>query len=246
MRIAKLLAALVLVIGISTPAAAQRKAAPVTAKKVAPKPRPPVWVNMVARTPEGGYRMGNPNAQVKLIEYGARTCPTCARFAADAMAPLRANYIATGKVSYEFRDYLVHGAPDLAAALVNQCVPTQRFFPVLDELFANQASFLDRLEALEHSNPQRVQELQALDPLPSAAGFADALGYVSFIEKHGVTGVQAKACLADTTKLHAIAIANGNGVKQGINGTPSFLINGSIVAPYSWAGLEPLLKAAIR
>ena len=35
------------------------------------------WTETVARTPEGGFRMGNPNAPVKLVEYGARTCPTC-------------------------------------------------------------------------------------------------------------------------------------------------------------------------
>ena len=40
-------------------------------------------VTTVVRTPAGGYRQGNPDAPVKLIEYGSRTCPTCARFAAD-------------------------------------------------------------------------------------------------------------------------------------------------------------------
>ena len=32
----------------------------------------------VARTPEGGFRMGNPDAPVKLIEYLSLTCPHCA------------------------------------------------------------------------------------------------------------------------------------------------------------------------
>src|SRR3954470_19942795 len=30
------------------------------------------WVDVVSKTPEGGYVMGNPNAPVKLIEYGSR------------------------------------------------------------------------------------------------------------------------------------------------------------------------------
>jgi protein-disulfide isomerase len=33
------------------------------------------WTQTVARTPEGGFRMGNPNAPVKLIEYLSFACP---------------------------------------------------------------------------------------------------------------------------------------------------------------------------
>ena len=46
-------------------------AAPVTA--VAP-PAGKQWSEVVEKTDEG-YRMGNPNAPVKLVEYGARLCP---------------------------------------------------------------------------------------------------------------------------------------------------------------------------
>jgi protein-disulfide isomerase len=36
------------------------------------------WTKMVTQTPEGGFLMGNPQADVKLIEYGSMTCPHCA------------------------------------------------------------------------------------------------------------------------------------------------------------------------
>ena len=38
------------------------------------------WSEMVSETPEGGFVMGNPNAPVKLVEYGSMTCPHCAEF----------------------------------------------------------------------------------------------------------------------------------------------------------------------
>ena len=44
----------------------------------APAPAGQNWAETVAKTPEGGFRMGNSDAPVKLVEYGARTCPTCA------------------------------------------------------------------------------------------------------------------------------------------------------------------------
>ena len=37
------------------------------------------WSAVVNRTTAGGFIMGNPDAKVKLVEYGSMTCPHCAR-----------------------------------------------------------------------------------------------------------------------------------------------------------------------
>ena len=204
------------------------------------------WVDVVAKTPEGGYVQGNPNAPIKLMEYGSRSCPTCGRFAEEGVGPLREKYIATGKVSYEFRDFLVHGAPDFAAALLNQCVPTESFFPVLDQFFANQAQFAERTEALLRGNPQLAQQLQSLPAPQAAAGFADALGFVEFMKQRGVPEAKARACLADPKAIDSIAKVNADAVNvYKAQGTPTFFINGKIVTDVaSWSALEPALKAA--
>ena len=217
-----------------------------TAVAPAPAPTGQAWVDVVARTPEGGYVQGNPNAPIKLIEYGSRNCPVCGRFAVEGVEPLRQKYISTGKVSYEFRDFLVHGAPDFAAALLNQCVPTESFFTVLDQLFANQAQFAERTEALVRGNPQLAQQLQSLPAPQAAAGFADALGYVEFMKQRGVPEAKARACLADPKAIESIAKVNADAVNvYNAQGTPTFYINGKIVPnTASWGGLEPALKAA--
>ncbi len=213
-----------------------------TAVAPAPAPTGQAWVDVVAKTPEGGYVQGNPNAPIKLVEYGSRNCPVCIRFAAEGVEPLRAKYISTGKVSYEFRDFLIHGAPDFAAALLNQCVPTEAFFPVLDQLFANGEQFDQRLRA---ANPQVVQQLQGLLPAQAAAGFADVMGYVEFIKQQGVPEAKARACLADQKAGEAIAKMNADAVNQNLPGTPTFIINGKVVPnTASWDRLEPALQAA--
>ena len=38
------------------------------------------WSTIVTKTAEGGFVMGNPNAKVKLVEFGSMTCPHCAEF----------------------------------------------------------------------------------------------------------------------------------------------------------------------
>jgi protein-disulfide isomerase len=223
--------------------------APVQSSKpvaAAAAPAGKTWMDVVAKTPEGGYVQGNPNAPIKLVEYGSRNCPVCGRFANEGVEPLRQKYISKGTVSYEFRDFLVHGAPDLALALLNQCVPTESFFKVMDQIYANQMTFLDRTQQLVQSNPQLAQQLQAMPAPQAAVGFADALGMVEFMKQRGVPEAKARACLADQKTIEAIAKVNGDAVNNGeVTGTPTFFINGKVVPnTAAWEALEPALQAA--
>ncbi|HWU93511.1 MAG TPA: thioredoxin domain-containing protein, partial [Sphingomicrobium sp.] len=89
--------------------------APAAAAAKAP-PKVPAghdWTKTVAVTPEGGFRMGNPAARVKLVEYGSLICPHCRHFNETGYKPLLQGYVRTGKVSYEFRN-MVLNAPDIS------------------------------------------------------------------------------------------------------------------------------------
>ena len=93
-----------------------RSPAPPRARRRPPAARPRRdWTRTVVATPEGGFRMGNPNAPVKLVEYGSLTCRHCADFAPgrDAAAGRHA-MSASGKVSYEYRNFILNGL-DVAA-----------------------------------------------------------------------------------------------------------------------------------
>lgn len=241
MRFALALTALIALAACKPGGSESNSVAPVA---VSSAPAGQVWTEMVARTAEGGYRQGNPNAPIKLIEYGSRNCPACGRFAAEGVEPLRAQYISTGQVSYDFRDFLIHGAPDLAAALLNQCVPTEAFFSTLDSLFANQNAFLDKTQMLVKQNPQLLAQLQAMPAPQAAAGFAEAIGYIDFMKQQGVPEAKARTCLADQKAIESIAKVNADAANSGIGSTPTFLINGRVTDAGSWGELEPLLKAA--
>lgn len=209
----------------------------------APAPAGRNWTETVVRTPEGGYRMGNPDAPIKLVEYGARTCPTCGAFSREAAEPLAKNYVATGKVSFEFRDFLVHGAPDLAAALLGQCGGTATFFPVLDQMYQNQPATLDRLQ---QGGAALEQRLGALPPRQQIAALGEAMGLIEFVKQRGVPEPRARACLNDTAAQDALTKASGDAQASGtVTGTPTFLLNGEpIPGAVSWAQVEQALKAA--
>ncbi|AQR74932.1 thioredoxin domain-containing protein [Sphingomonas sp. LM7] len=218
--------------------------APVSSAPVAQTPPPAgkQWADVVVKTPEGGYLQGNPSAPIKLVEYGSRTCPTCGRFGVEAAEPLRANYISTGKVSYEFRDFPLHGAPDLALALLNRCAGTEAFFPMLDQIFANQPSFFEKMEKLPEGFQQ---QLQTMAPPQAAAAMADAAGMVEFAKQRGIPEAKARQCLADQAAIKEVAdsLADGSNNK-GVTGTPSFFINGDKIDAALWSQVETALKAA--
>lgn len=213
-------------------------AAPVAAK---PAPAGKPWVDVVSATPEGGYRMGNPDAPLKLIEYGSRACPYCAKFDAEGFPALKSGLIAAGKLSYEFRDYPIHGALDLAPILLGHCVAAEAFFPMLDQMMANQQSLLANVEAAG----KEVQAVQS-DPQKVASLFAERLGYLDFVKARGVSEDKARACLADKAKLDRIAADYEKANQQyNVHGTPTFILNGKVVEDASdWAKLQPALKAA--
>jgi len=231
-----LIAGLPLAAGAATKAPVKKGA---TAKRVPAKVN---WVTVVAATPEGGMRMGNPNAKVKLIEYGSRTCPHCALFDKEALPVLKAGPIAAGKLSYEFRDYPVHGAFDLGPILLGHCVSPAQFFPLLDAMFANQQALTAKAQAAE----AKVQALTNPTPNQIATSFATELGYMDFVKRRGMAPARAQACLAARAGVDRIVAVTDAAEKQyAVSGTPTFVINGTKADNvYDWAALQPLLAAA--
>ena len=73
--------------------------------------------------------MGNPNARVKLVEYGSLACPHCRHFEETGYKPLVQGYVRTGRVSYEFRSFLLN-APDISVSLLAHCAGPAKFFPM--------------------------------------------------------------------------------------------------------------------
>jgi protein-disulfide isomerase len=213
-------------------------AAPVAAT---PAPAGQNWTETVVKTPEGGFRMGNPAAAIKLVEYGARTCPTCGAFGREAPEKLHA-YVDTGKVSYEFRDFLVHGAPDLAAALVGQCAGTGPFFPLLDQMYAGQEGILNRLQA----DPSLQQKLTGAKPAQAMALLAETMGLIDFAKQRGIPEAKVRACIADQAAMDALVKQSEDAQQNGtVTGTPTFILNGEKLPDVvAWDQLEPKLKAA--
>jgi protein-disulfide isomerase len=221
-------------------AAVATVAAPATAapaKKSTPAPAD--WTRAVVETPEGGFRMGNPAAKVRLVEYASLTCPHCASFAASAKGPL-AKHVRSGRVSFEYRPYVLNGF-DLMATLLTRCAGPSRFFAFSDTLFETQSQWLGRIDAVSEADRQRIGALPEDEQL---AAIAEAAGLTQVAVQHGVPAEKAKACLADAAAVQRLEEIGAAADASGVSGTPTFSVNGSLVHAHEWAELEPLIAQA--
>jgi protein-disulfide isomerase len=207
-----------------------------------PAPAGKSWSEVVSQTPQGGFIMGNPEAPVKLVEFASLTCGACAAFAAQGFAPLVDNYVNTGRVSFEMRNF-VRDPADLGAAMLSRCSGPAPYFQLVEQLFAAQPEWLGKLQNL---SPAVQQQLQTAQPGQAVATLAEQAGLLQFVRVRGVPAERAQACLADQSTLQQLVDGTSIATRDyQVSGTPTFLINNQVVdGVANWAALEPRLKAA--
>lgn len=215
-----------------------------TAAAVAAVPAPAgqEWTDTASKTAEG-YRLGNPDAPVKLVEYGSRGCPTCGAFGRSAMQPLENTYVKSGKVSYEFRDFLVHGITDVPLTLLGMCNGPATFFPLLEQMYQNQETYNGKLQTM---SADLQKQLSAMKPEQQIVALAEQMDLINFVKQRGIPEAKARQCLADRTTLDAITKVTQDAGQNGtVTGTPTFLVNGKkLDNAVSWGDVEKALKAA--
>lgn len=198
------------------------------------------WTRAVVETPAGGFRMGNPAAKVKLIEYGSLTCPHCAHFAAEGTTGVR-TLVKSGRVSFEFRNFVLNG-PDVAATLLARCGGARTFFPAVDAMYASQRLWVGAIAGLD---TEQKAEIEALPVKQRIVRLAAAGALPQLAAKAGVPAAKAEQCLTDEAAMAAIEKLNADGRKLGVTGTPTFFINGRKSSAITWADLEPDIRSAL-
>jgi protein-disulfide isomerase len=208
--------------------------------EVAP-PEGTTWGQTVTRTEQGGWLMGNPDAPIKLVEYGSLTCPACAAFSAEGSAALKENYVESGRVSFELRSMILHGVVDLLLTRMLECGPNEVAIPLADQVWANlgdlQATYIPQGDAI--NNALQLPEDQRFVAVGQVGGFTD------FFAARGISSDQAQACLADAAAVTQLAeVTNAAAQADAITGTPTFLINGQKIDALRWAEVEGALQRA--
>lgn len=173
--------------------------------------------------------LGDPAAPIRIVEYASTTCPHCATFHNTLLPHIKDNWIATGQANLALRPLpTAPTALAVAGFLLARCAGPERYFDVLDELFATQEELF-----------ARAQEGEALT-------YFEGVAQIGGLAPEGV-----EVCLNDETGHAQIEASVASAWENDVAGTPTFLINGALYTSgelhdaASWdAALETALAAA--
>lgn len=162
---------------------------------------------------------GAEDAPVEIIEYASYTCPHCANFHQGPYKQLKKEYIDTGKVKLIYRE-VYFDRYGIWASMVARCGGPEKFFGITDLIYKGQS------EWTRAGGPAEiVEELRKIGRLA------------------GLSNDQLEACLQDGTKAQTlVAWYQKNAEKDGIQATPSFVVNGKKVDNQSYDEFKALIE----
>lgn len=166
--------------------------------------------------------MGQADAPVTMHAYESLTCPHCRSFHLETLPDLKAQYVDTGKLRIVFHDVL-RNQRDLFAVMLARC-SGNNYFPMLDALYQNQASWA------QAPGDQFMQTLQQYGGMG------------------GMNQQDFNACMNNNDLAQAlIQRSNSQGRELGIQSTPTFIIGeeritGAQPLPVFQGILEPMLE----
>lgn len=167
--------------------------------------------------------LGNENAKITVVEYASVGCPACAAWQKEVYPAFKAKYIDTGKVRYVFREMLVGGGSEVTVAsagfLLARCAGKDKYFPVVDAVFASQPGVFD--------TPRET--------------------LLEIAKSSGLTEDQFTKCVTDEAQLKALnERVERTAREHDITATPTFEINGRKMQPgyHSLAEIDAAIEAA--
>lgn len=169
---------------------------------------------------EGDMAMGAPEgAKVTVVEYASVTCHVCAAWQEENWDAFKSAYVDTNKVRYVFRE-IPTPPREIAVAgfLIARCAGEDKYFDIVHELLASQ------------------QQLVA-DPRSTLFRVGNGAG---------LSNDQVQQCITDEAAQIAAEERAQAAVSAGVQGTPTFFVNGvKVITPGSQSGtsLEDLSKA---
>jgi len=205
------------------------------------KPAPRNWNQTITLTPQGTHLLGNPAAKVRLTQFISYTCPHCAHFEQEADAQLRLTFVASGKGAIEVRNF-VRDPIDLTVALLTNCGPASKFFANHTAFLRSQDKWIGPL-----AHPSAVQQARWTTGAfaQRTRAIARDFDFYPIMATRGYTTTEVDKCLANEPLAKRLAADTQEAAsKLFVSGTPSFAIDGTVLAgTYSWAALRPQLAA---
>lgn len=163
---------------------------------------PRLLVSKETLTNQVGFSIGDPNAPVSVEEFSDFQCSHCKTFSQTLEPEFIENYVDTGKVYLTFKNFPIFGEASENAAEATYCAADQNAMWQYKKALFSFSSFQD--------------------------AFSDN-NLVSYAESLELDSEEFQNCLESDKFVSAIQADMANGKNLGIQGTPSFSVNGIIV-----------------
>ena len=152
-----------------------------------------------------GSSLGDPNAPVKVEEFGDYQCPACASFFVNLEPQIVKDYINTGKIYFSFTPFSFVGQESIDASQAAYCARDQgKFWEYHDTLYNNQRG--------ENQGNFSIAHLE------------------QFAKNLNLNMDQFKTCLEGKKYSDQVQSDYNYGVGKNINSTPSFIVDGQLVS----------------
>lgn len=169
--------------------------------------------------------LGNADAPVTILEFSDYQCPYCRQYVRQTLPKILATYVETGQVRYLFKDFPLESHPNAQkAAEAARCAGVQgSYWAMHGWLFDAQREWA-----------QRGQE-EALEK------------FVRYAEELGLDAMSFRDCLESGESGEQIRQDQWEGQQAGVRGTPSFLINGQLLAgAYPFETFQQMIEAELQ
>lgn len=196
--------------------------------------------NTVVGTKDGAHQIGNPKAKTTLVEFVSYTCPHCAHFTREGEGAVQL-YVGSGKVLREVR-HIVRDPVDITAAVLANCGPKDKFARNHVAFMYGQDKWLKTAAAATKGQQQRWYSGTGTS---RRKAIASDLGFYDIMTGRGYARVDIDRCLSDEALATRIAENSARDAEKfGVTGTPSFAIDGVLLAgTHDWKTLQPQLDA---
>lgn len=157
--------------------------------------------------------IGSEDAPITMIEYASFTCPHCKNFDIDVLPLIKENYIDTGKVRMIYRG-IYFDRLGLWADMIARCGGQDRYFGIASMIYEKQ------------------NEWTAAD---SAVGVVENLYAIGRLA--GLDQADMEVCMQDNETAQAmVKVSTENADADGVNSTPTFVINGQTMSNMAYSG----------
>jgi protein-disulfide isomerase len=156
--------------------------------------------------------IGAEDAPITMVEYASFTCPHCKNFHHDVLPQIMENYIDTGKVRMVYRG-IYFDRLGLWADMLARCGGPDRYFGIAAMIYDKQKEWTSS---------------------ENAVGVVDNLYAIGRLA--GLEQADMEACMQDNVTAKAmVAFSTDSAEADGVNSTPTFVINGQTISnmPYS-------------